>query len=126
VNILFRSRKSGIQQFNSASLTYWTRGSLHIHSPIWFVCGTQGLLLHLVLSQASPLAPFQLFPDVFSSHSLTLFQVVLVYPSSLYPEGSGPLRVFLMHLVVYVVDGQSNAIFFPLIIVQQVFVCSLP
>lgn len=49
-------------------------------------------------------------------------RLFLVYLSSLYPEGSSPLRVFLMHLVVYVVHGQSNAIFLPLIIVQQVFV----
>lgn len=54
---------------------------------------------------------------------LLLFsRLFLVYPSSAYPEGSSPLRVFLMHPVVYVVHGQSNAIFLPLIIVQQVFV----
>jgi hypothetical protein len=45
----------------------------------------------------------------------------LVYPYSLYPGGFSPMRVFILYLVVYLVYGQSNAIFFPLFVVQKVF-----
>jgi len=41
-----------------------------------------------------------------------------VCPSSLYPEGSSPMCVFLLNFVVYAVYGQSSAIVFPVFVVQ--------
>jgi len=75
-------------------------------------------LFHLILSKSSHFASFQLSPAFCNSHSFDQFQVFFVYPSSLYLENSSPQLVFLLHLVVYVVYGQSNAIFFPLFVVQ--------
>jgi len=56
---------------------------------------------------------------------LLLFSgLLLVYPYSLYPDGSSPMCVFLWHLVVYVVYGQSNAIFF--LLCCSIGVCFVP
>jgi hypothetical protein len=58
---------------------------------------------HLVPSRSSPSAvPVLLFFSRF----------FLIYPSSVYPECFGPMRVFLLHLVVYVLCGQSKVISF--------------
>jgi hypothetical protein len=60
---------------------------------------------HLVPSKSSPSAvPILLF---FS-------RLFLVYPSSVYPGGFGPVRVFLSHLMVCAFCGQSNAISCPI------------
>jgi len=75
-------------------------------------------LFHLDLSKANRLASFQLSPAFCSSHSPVRFQVFYIYPSSLYLEGSSPMRVFQLHLVVLVVYCQSSAIFFPLFVVE--------
>jgi len=57
---------------------------------------------------------FQLVPSKSSPSAVPVLlffsRLFLVYPSSLYPEGFGPVRVFLPHLVVYALCGQSNAI----------------
>ena len=72
-------------------------------------------LFHLVVSKASPFASFQFSPVFGISHYLVLFQVFFVYPSSLYLENSSPVHVFLLHLVVFIVYGQSVAISFSFI-----------
>jgi hypothetical protein len=77
---------------------------------------------HSVVSKASPFASFQLIPTFCSSLSTFFSSFFSIYPSSWCPEGSSPMRVFLLHVVVYVMYGKSNAIFFPLFVVRWVFV----
>ena len=93
----------------------------HHHSLLLIPCGTQGLLtfFHLALSKACCFASFQLHTASCSSHFLILFQVFFVYLSSLHLQCSSPVRVIFLHLVVYLMYGQSNTIFFPLFLVQQ-------
>ena len=78
-----------------------THSSLMLRSRSYVEHSAFMKLFHLVPSKSSPSAvPVLLF---FS-------RLFLVYPSSMYPEGFGPVRVFQLQLVVYLLYGQSTAI----------------
>ena len=74
--------------------------------------------------QVAPFASFRLFPAFCKSHFLVLCQVVLGLSSSLHPEVSSSMHIFLLYFAVSVVYGQTSAKVCPLFIVQQVFFLS--
>ena len=93
---------------------------LHYHSLLLFLCGTQDLHEALPFGsiQSQSFCFFLAFSCLLQFPFSCSFPVFFVYPSSLYLECSSPVHVFLLHLVVYIVYGKSNAIFFPLFVVQ--------
>ena len=76
------------------------------------------MLFHLVLSKASSFASFAALSTLLQYHYV-LFQAILGLPLFLSPWGFILMRVFLLHLLVYEVYGQSNAILFPLLFVVE-------
>jgi len=76
-------------------------------------------LFHLVLSNASPFATFQLYPSFCISSSVVSFLVVLGLPLFLVPWGfHSNACLSITPCGFYLVCGQSNAIFSPLFVVQ--------
>ena len=76
------------------------------------------MLFHLVLRLVLLLL-LQLIPALCSSTLLFFCRLLLVYPSFFHPEFSILMRVFLLHLLVYEMYGQLNAILFPLLFVAE-------
>jgi len=97
----FCNRKS--ENLLRRASSHFTCNTFITRSLLLFLRGTQRL--HEVL----PFGPSKSSP---SAVPVLLFfsRLLLVYSSSLYPQGFGPMRVFLLHLVVYILCGQPNAI----------------
>lgn len=81
------------------------------------------LFFHLVLRVVLLFLSNYFWPSAVSFHFF-FSKLLLIYPCSLYPQGSSPMCVFPSHTVVKVAYGQSNAIFFLYLLLNSCL-CSL-
>ena len=95
----------------------------HHNSLLVFLCGTY--VLPGALSQVNPFAPFQLFPAWCGSHSVVLWRLFLVYPSSLSPWQFQYSVSFYCTLWFVLCMANLMAFYFLYLLIIRYFFCFL-